>query len=274
MPDRKVLQKPYVFYTEEICLTLKTDNRNNRMWTSTNFKTYEKQFDFTSSEQGERTYTALKIDNTDFINMVEGLDGEIEEDQMLQTMICSECGIYHCKPGNWIALRQSNDFVFFIPAFEELHGEQNQAEYAPPYWLRQNGSFWLTKADFEKFKKLIPELDKQKRINRITKPELLALYKSETPHKMFGDFPDFKPLRKSHILTVSELDNEKVFEIIDSKLNELETSSDFEIKQLDENDKVISVFLDDSSATEWKALCKTENKYDLLLGGTFKIMGK
>ncbi|HSC53038.1 MAG TPA: hypothetical protein VLC98_05445 [Phnomibacter sp.] len=244
------------------------------MWTSTNFKTYQKQFDFTSSAQGMPTYTALKIDDTDFINIIEGLDGEIEEDQIFQTILCSSCGIYNCEPGNWVALRQSNDFVFFIPAFEELHGEQNQTEYAPPYWFRQKGSFWLTKTDFEKFKKLIPELYKQKSINRITKSELLALYKSETPHKMFGDFPDFKPLRKNHVLVVSELDNETAFEIIESKLKELELSAAFEITPLKEDDKVISVFLDDSSTTEWKALCKTENNYELLLGGTFKVIAK
>lgn len=244
------------------------------MWTSTNFKTYKKEFDFTSSEQGKPTYTVLKINDTDFINMIERLDGEIEADQIFQTILCNSCGIYHCESGNWIALRQLDDFIFFIPAFEELHGEQNQSEYAPPSWLKQKGSFWLTKVDFEKFKKLIPELDKQKSINRITKSELLALYKFDTPHKMFGDFPDFKPLRKNHILAVSELDNETVFDNIESKLKVLETSNDFEIKLLTENDNVISVFLDDNSMTEWKVLCKIEANYELILGGTFKIITK
>ena len=79
-------------------------------------------------------------------------------------------------------------------------------------------------------------------------------------------------MRKKHILAVSELDNEVAFEIIDSKLKELENSTEFEITPLIENDKVISVFLDDSSTTEWKALCKTENNYQLLLGGIFKII--
>lgn len=177
-----------VAHINKLCVTLKTDNRENKMWTSTNFKTYEKQFDFTSSEQGKPTYTALKIDNTDFINIIEGLDGEIEEDQIFQIILCSSCGIYHCEPGNWVALRQLDDFVFFIPAFEELNGEQNQTEYAPPYWLRQKGSFWLTKTDFEKFKKLVPELDKIKSINRITKSELLALYKSGHHIKCLASF--------------------------------------------------------------------------------------
>lgn len=91
---------------------------------------------------------------------------------------------------------------------------------------------------------------------------------------MFGEFPDFKPLRKNHVLAVSELDNELAFEIIDRKLKELETSTDFEIKPLTENDNVISIFLDDNATTEWKALCKNENNYELLLGGIFKIVAK
>jgi hypothetical protein len=244
------------------------------MWTSTNFNTYKKQFDFSSSGQGKPTLTALKIDDTNFISMIEGLDGEIDEQQIFQTILCSSCGIYRCEPGNWVALRQIDDFVFFIPAFKELRREQYRTEYAPPYWLKQKGSFWLTNVDFEKLKKLVPELDKQKSIIRITKSELLALYKSETPHKMFGDFPDFKPLRKNHLSAVSDLDNKTIFEIIDSKLKELEDSIAFEILPLNENDNVISVFLHDRSMTEWKALCKTEHNYELLLGGTFKIIAR
>ncbi len=244
------------------------------MWTSTNFRTYKNQFDFTSSEQGMPIYTSLTIDGIDFINIIERLNGEIDEDQIFQTILCSSCGIYHCEPGNWVALRQISDIILFIPPYEKLLDSENQNEYAPPYWIRQKGSFWLTKADFEKFKKLVPELDKLKSINRITKFELLTLYKSETSHKMFGDFPDFKSLRKNHVLAFSELENETVFEIIDSKLKEIEDSTEFEITPLKENEKVISVFLDDSSKTEWKALCKTENNYELLLGGTFKILVK
>lgn len=244
------------------------------MWTSTNFKTYEKQFDFTSSEQGKPTYTALKIDDTDFLNMVEALDGEIEDNQVFQTIICDHCGTYHCSSGNWVAVRQFDKFIFFIPAFEELKEETDRGEYEPPYSFRQKGAYWLTIEDFNNFKKLVPELDKQKSINQLTKFELVSLYKWDTPHKMFGDFPNFQALRKNHVLVVSELDNETVFEILDRKLKALETSTDFEIKPLTEKDTVISVFLDDSSTTEWKALCKTEDDYELLLGGTFKIIAK
>jgi len=244
------------------------------MWTSTNFKTYKQQFDFTSSEQGNSVYTTLKINGFDFINIIERLDGEIEQDQIFQTILCSSCGFHHCEPGNWVALRQLGDFIFFIPAFSKLRENENQNEYAPPYWFNQNGSFWLTNSDFDKFKKLIPELDKLNSINRFTKFELLALYKSETPHKMFGNFPNYEPLRKKHAFAVSELDVATILEIIESKLQELEASINYEVTTLQESDKIISVFLGDSSLTEWKALCKTEEGYELLLGGTFKFLIK
>lgn len=241
------------------------------MWTSSNFQTYKKQYDFTSSERCKPCYTVLKIDDTDFINMIEGLEGEIHDGQIFQTILCSVCGTYRCEPGNWVALRQASRFVFFIPAFDEMQGGQNLREYDSPYWLKQKGSFWLTMDDFQEFKKLVPELVKQKSINRISKSELLSLYKTEIPHKLFGSFPDFEPLKQELILAVSELDNSEFFEIIELKLKELEMSSDFELIPLKHNDTLISAFLDDSSTTEWKALCKAGGDYDLVLGGIFRI---
>src|SRR5690606_25545236 len=124
-------------------------------------------------------------------------------------------GTYHCSSGNWVAVRQFDKFIFFIPAFEELKEEPDRGEYEPPYSFRQKGAYWLTIEDFNHFKKLVPELDKQKSINQLTKFELVSLYKWDTPHKMFGDFPNFQALRKNHVLVVSELDNETVFEILD-----------------------------------------------------------
>lgn len=244
------------------------------MWTSTNIITYKKQFDFTESEQGKPSYTSLKIDNKDFINIIEALEGELDDSLVLQTIICDHCGCYGCSSGSWIAIRQSSNFIFFIPAFEDIRDEPDLWDYDPPYLLEDNGAFWLSVVDFAKFKKLVPELDKQNSINQLSHYELISLYKWDTPHSMFGEFPNFESIKKNHVLVVSELDNETIFEILENKLIELENSNDFEIKALADNDKVVSIFLDDSSTTEWKALCKTDNEYFLLLGGTFKILPK
>lgn len=244
------------------------------MWTSTNFTTYKKPFNFTSSEQGKPIFTALKIDDKDFINMVEGLEGEIDDNQIFQTILCDHCGCYQCASGNWVALRQLNDLIFFIPAFDDLNTEIGEGIYHPPYEFRQKGAFWLTITDFNKFKKLVPEIDKLTTIKDMTKFELISLYKWDTPHKMFGDFPSFKPLRKDHILTVSELDNETLTSILNAKLTELENSTEFGLEPLVYEDNIVTVYLDDHSTTEWKALYKIEDNYELLLGGQFRITTK
>ena len=241
------------------------------MWTSTNFDTYQKTFDFSSSEQGKPTFTALKIDGEDFFNMVEQLDGEIQEDQTFQTIICDHCGFHHCATGNWVAVRQLNNYVIFLPAFNSIADEPLSNEYDPPYSLRQKGAYWLTLDNFEMLKKLVPELANIKSINRLTKFELISLYKWDTPHKKFGDFPAFQQLRNDHILATSELDNETVSEIIKQRLTELENAKEFTIHELTNKDFAISIFLDDNKTTEWKAIYKKDNHFGLLLGGTFEI---
>ena len=119
------------------------------MWTSSNFQTYKKQFDFTSSEQGKPTFTALKVDEIVFFNLIEGLEGQIKDDQVLQTILCDHCGCYECESGNWIAVRQLNHFVFFIPAFDRLQEDLDISNYQPPYFIRKDGAFWLPQEKFE-----------------------------------------------------------------------------------------------------------------------------
>ena len=244
------------------------------MWTSTNFITYKKQFDFTSSDQGRPTFTALKIDDKDFINMVEGLEGEIDDNQIFQTILCDYCGCYQCASGNWVAIRRLSDFIFFIPAFEYLNTEFDEGIYYPPHELIEKGAFWLTVTDFIKFKKLVPGIDKLTTIKHMTKFELISLFKWDIPHKIFGEFPNFINAWKDHILTVSELDNETVTNIVELKLAELENATAFGLEPLVYKENIITVYLDDHSTSEWNALYKTEDNYELLLGGGFRITTK
>lgn len=242
------------------------------MWTSANFKTYTKQFDFTSSGQGKVTYTALTIGGTDFMNMVEALEGEIDDNQIFQTIICDHCGTFGCASGNWVALRQMDDFIFFIPAFEALLDDPTKGEYEPPYLLRQKGAYWLTAQDYEAFKKLVPALDKQKSIKKLTASELTALYVWEAPVGMFDQYPDANQLDASRILHVTELEPESIISIIKNILNKISKNNNFEINFISKDDNLVSIFVDDAATTEWKALCATENGYVLSLGGVFKIV--
>jgi hypothetical protein len=243
------------------------------MWTSRSFHTYKKIYDFSSSEQGQFTFTALRIDEDDFINMIEALDGEIGKNQVFQTIICDACGTYRCASGNWVAIRRSGRYILFIPAFEEIMGDVDKTEcYDPPYLLRKKGSFWLDDSAFVEFKHLVPELDRLDSIVPLSKHELAWLFRWDTPCYLFGEFPSFTPARKEHILVFSDFKNDDAFRILEDLLKKLESCSKFELEEVNPSDAITSAFLNFDFVTECKLFCRSNDTYFLLLGGVFKIV--
>jgi hypothetical protein len=241
------------------------------MWTSTKFKTHKKQFDFSSSEQGKPVYTALKIDDVEFINMVEMIDGTIDENCGFQSIICDHCGFYKCASGNWMAIREFGDFVFFIPDFENIKEDTIGAEFDPPNYLKNKGTYYLTKDEFNILSTIVKEFAQIQNLKTLTNQELILLYKWDTPQKMFGQIDELNELRKERILVATDITNDEAVKIVESKIEELENTKTIRIEQLDQ-EKIISIYLDDHKTTEWKALCITGENYNLLLGGQFKIM--
>lgn len=81
----------------------------------------------------------MKIDDIVFINMVEVLDGAIDEDQTFQALICEEDAIYGCEFGNWMAIRQLDDRIFFMPAFDKYYESKSLIEYDTPKYIEDRG---------------------------------------------------------------------------------------------------------------------------------------
>ena len=241
------------------------------MWTSNKFEIVPRQFNFSSSGQGNPVFSTLHIDGQEFLNMIEQLDGEIKEDQTFQAIICEHCGIYECAFNNWMAIRQINDLILFIPAFEVLRDKSVAEKYEPPEYLRRNGAFWLRPEGFEKLKQHVPAFSKLPPIKRLNRFELISLYKWDLPLKMFGEFPDFQPLKTDQILTTSEANDDSVYNIIEQKLAELESASHFNVSEITSQDGVVSLFFDDIHISEWRALYSNGGQYGLLLGGRWKI---
>lgn len=242
------------------------------MWTCTNLQAYQKQYDFTSSDQGNPKYTALKFDGREFFNMVELVDLENEDNQVFQTILCEQCGFQNCQSGNWVAIRELNIYIFFIPAFEKIKEEKVPREFDPPFLLRQKGALFLTLPDYNNFKKNVPALETVKVIQKMTNHELISLYKWETDPGLFGTFPNFTTANKDLVLATSELNTEQAFDIIHSSLANLERARNFIIQEVKNEDIILSIYLNDKENTEWKALYKTNNNYGLLLGEKFKIV--
>ena len=244
------------------------------MWTSSNISTFQRKFDFTSSEQGMPTYTSLKANNEILINIIEHFEAneDLNDDSTFQFIICEHCGFVQCEPGNWLTVRQIGNYVLFIPAFSDILEEPESNEYLPPYFFKTKGAFVLTIQEFEKLKKTIPAFNKIKDLKYLTGFEASALYKWDTPHRMFGEFPNFKTLRTDHILSTTEFDGQKVSSIILDKLKNLEAAIKVELIAIDNTESAISLFLDSNPTTEWKALCTTANDIELLIGDNYKLV--
>lgn len=244
------------------------------MWTSSNISTFQRKFDFTSSEQGMPTYTSLKADHEILINIIEHFEADeaLSDDSTFQFLICEHCGFVQCEPGNWLTVRQSGNYVLFIPAFSDILEKPDSNEFQPPYFFKTKGAFVLTIQEFEKLKETVPAFNKIKGLKYLTGFEASALYKWDTPHRMFGEFPNFKSLRTGHILYTTEFDEQKISSIILDKLKSLETASKVELVPIENTDNPISLFLDSNPTTEWKALCTTTNDMELLIGDNYKLV--
>jgi len=242
----------------------------NLMWTVSNFSTYQRQFDFSSSEQGKPTYTTLKADEEILINMVELF--ESDDNSTYQFLICERCGFIQCEPGNRLSIRQSGNYILFIPAFDEISKEPEQNEYKPPYFFNVKGALLLTINQFENLKEKVPAFKNLIAIKPLNGFEAISLYKWDTPHRMFGEFPNFKPLKVDHILSASELDEQTIISSMLDKLSTIEKRNTVQLVHLGHNDIPISLFLDGKTITEWKALCRTKNGMELMIGDNFKLL--
>ena len=240
------------------------------MWTASSFSTHQRQFDFSSSEQGKPTYTTLKADDEVLINMIELF--ESDDNSTFQFLICEHCGFTQCQPGNWLSIRQSGNYILFIPAFDEILKEPELNEYGPPYFFNTKGTFVMTTTQFEALKENVPAFKNLTAIKQLTGFEASSLYKWDTPHRMFGQFPNFKSLRTDHILYTTEFDEQKVSSIILDNLKKLEAANKVELRAIEIADSAISIFLDSNPTTEWKALCITANNIELLIGDKYKLV--
>src|SRR5687768_10401145 len=112
------------------------------MWTSSKISTIKRKFDFTSSEQGTPIYTSLKADDEILINIIEHFeaDEDLNDDSTFQFLICEHCGFVLCEPGNWLTVRQSGNYVLFIPAFGDILENPDSNEYQPPHFFKTKGA--------------------------------------------------------------------------------------------------------------------------------------
>lgn len=225
------------------------------MWSIEKLSTKKNLFNFTSSGQGYSVGTTISAGDQIIFNQLEAIIDHGEGEQVYQAIICESCGYTHCEKGNWFALRKAGSFHLFIPAFEWILEEEDQLkdEYFPPKYISTRGAVILGSSTFEVIRELIPSFLEIKKVKDLNGLEAALLYKYENPFKLFGEFPEFGPIRNLNFLMVSEGDINFQFESIIKELKKIEDSSLIGIEEISKEDRILSFFLDDGIFSEWKA---------------------
>ena len=259
------------------------------MWTSDRFTCKEEEVSVSHSDSRTEKKTAIYIEDELIINMAE--DIMIDDKLEFQSIIC-ECGFINCSPGKWLSVRKSDNFVFFIPAYELLIKKKNLREYDPPYWLIKKGIFWSEYHFFNNFKRIIPDFDGIKYLRRLKAFEVASMFQQEMPSSML-DFcnecnkdqrqcfycdsskicqqNEIREINISKILEVSQLTIDEAVHQIKLNLLALKNGAKFKLTLLDYTDTVLQFKINNFSKAKWNGLYKSENGWGLIIGETFKV---
>lgn len=110
-------------------------------------------------------------------------------------------------------------------------------------------------------------------VRNMYKTELIFLLKWDAPQKIFELLLTEYPMVTDYIRSTStKMTIESFVQIFQEKLLELYNDDGFILKLIEEGRNVISVYTHEENELEWKALYATENSYDLILGGTFRVI--
>jgi len=240
-------------------------------------------------EKDYQKKTGLFIDDERIINMTE----EIMADKKLsfQSWIC-DCGFIQCRPGDWLSVRKSGNFIFLMPAYELLAEKKNLFEFGPPYWVNKKGIFWTTTEKFKRIKQKVPDLAKQKSIRRLKPFEAAAMLIQEMPseliqscnacaseNKRSGDCIKRKicvlnngiKINTAAIEKVSGMHIRDATDIIENHLYALRQGALFRLEPITEKDIRIPFTLKKEAMTVWQGLYKTKYGFGPLIGETFKL---
>jgi hypothetical protein len=219
------------------------------------------------------TRTSLAIDDIIVINQIDALDDTRDNENVFQFIVCEECGFAQCKPGDWVAIRKSGGNALFIPAFAWIfEKEWGENEYLPPYYLTKKGAILFTPERFEELKNLVPYFAQFNQFKHLTNFEALNLLKFEASQNLFGALPKFTDLPSQKLIAASEGELDQMINILHEEMKKLEVEeNEICIEPVSKNEPLISFYLDDPKATEWRALYKNEIDYGLLIGETYKL---
>lgn len=231
------------------------------MWIPSDIETKEGVLDFTSSGQERRKTKQLVIDGTLVANAIDLTSWEADS---FQTLVCSECGIENCEPGNWMTAKSAGDFAVLLPAFEAmLRNEASRATFGPPHYLRTKGCLLFNKRAFSRLREYVPRLPQFDELKSLRGFEIQRMLQLEAPHNMLGKPGDVIALRTNHAVASSVGEVGEQLDVVDKMLRRLADRRPMRLRRLNGSAQLVVISLADAKSTQWTPLA-IENGQHLL----------
>lgn len=172
------------------------------MWWIEEFDLLTVALDFSASEQGRGTATAVECDGTRLVQAIELV--EVDADAM-QVELCEHCGVAGCAIGGWATLRRIGDCVVWLPRSDLLEdGRSSNRQHAPPSWFDQRGAPAFASAAWERLRALNGGLPAHSEVPHLTTREWVRWMQWSAPARVLGEAPARPQLRRELLLTVAE----------------------------------------------------------------------
>lgn len=230
------------------------------MWSPERVYTKKATLDFSSSGQGKKETTELYFDDFKLSNAVDLVEYYPDSTQFI---VCSECGITDCASGDYLTLRRIENFVVFIPAFEEMRADKD-FQYNPHYEVSKSGGILLDNAKYLEVRNALTELPKFEDLPVLINSEIPILLQWESTVNALDIFPFPVEFRSDLFLaTSSEMDESIVAKL--RFLIQLYENSKAEAHLVESEYSDISIFLDIDGYYEWNPIWESNGILGLKL---------
>jgi hypothetical protein len=233
-----------------------------QMWRVGTLVTRRAAMDFTSSGQGRPIQTQLVFDGAVVANAIELTEWS---EQPVQLEVCAACGIEHCAPGGWAAMRRLGNALLILPDFEAM--AENHTEYSPPPWMVERGPALISEDLIGALQAAVPELPTIETLKKVTGADAARSIQLAAPREILGQLPEIPSLRHANVLAASHGTIAEVVWELDRMLTEALAKPEIHLREIEGDPDRVTLYLDLPGFPEWSPLrINEENELQLLWG--------
>jgi hypothetical protein len=170
----------------------------------TSFELRQRKLDFRSSGRGLVDATALIANDVQLVNAIERLDFS---DEVVQLIVCEQCGFPHCASGSCVNFRKLDDEIVLIPPLSAMReGEFELREYAPPAYMLTQGLPIFSAAVYDELRRKTGTFPDRSSIRPCTSLDALDILQFTAPGSVLGKLGSAAVLQSDWIVAVTDGD--------------------------------------------------------------------